>query len=320
MASRGRLRRLGAGVPGRTPFVPQFVRFAGWAGAKAAGSAPPGFGPSMAASRSGSPATASPCTGPGCTQPRWASCGCAGRASCRRFHPASPCLREPDGRFYASFVVEREPTPLAPVARTVGIDLGLVWFATVAASDGTAEHVVNPRHLRTAQRRLARAQRQLACKRKGSANRAKARVRVAVAYRRVRDRRADRHHKLALRLIRENQVVALEDVVRGRAWTYPVGQERPRRWMGDLRPAAGGEGHPARASGRRDRPLGRPHLPDLFGMPAPGRPRSRPTSAPGSARPAGSFTTETSTRPAISWSPPGWRRPKTPVEPVSDRQ
>jgi putative transposase len=121
-------------------------------------------------------------------------------------------LREPDGRFYASFVVEREPTPLAPVARTVGIDLGLVWFATVAASDGTAEHVVNPRHLRTAQRRLAGAQRQLARKRKGSANRAKARVRVAVAYRRVRDRRADHHHKLALRLIRENQVVAVEEL------------------------------------------------------------------------------------------------------------
>jgi putative transposase len=114
-------------------------------------------------------------------------------------------LREPDGRFYASFVVEREPTPLAPVGRTAGIDLGLVWFATVVASDGTAEQVANPRHLRTAQRQLAR-------KRKGSANRAKARVRVAVAYRRVRDRRADHHHKLALRLIRENQVVAVEEL------------------------------------------------------------------------------------------------------------
>jgi putative transposase len=121
-------------------------------------------------------------------------------------------LREPDGRFYASFVVEREPTPLAAVARTAGIDLGLAWFATVAACDGTLEQVANPRHLRAAQRRLVRWQRQLARKRKGSANRAKARVRVAVAYRKVRDRRADHHHKLALRLIRENQVVAVEDL------------------------------------------------------------------------------------------------------------
>jgi putative transposase len=53
-------------------------------------------------------------------------------------------IREPDGRFYASFVVERDPTPLPPVARTAGIDLGLAWFAVVAASDGTVEQVANP--------------------------------------------------------------------------------------------------------------------------------------------------------------------------------
>jgi putative transposase len=121
-------------------------------------------------------------------------------------------LREPDGRFYASFVVKRHPTPLPPVGRTAGIDLGLVWFAAVAASDGTVEQVANPRHLRTAQRRLAHAQRQLARKRKGSANRAKARHRIATLHRKIRDRRADHHHKLALRLVRENQAIAVEDL------------------------------------------------------------------------------------------------------------
>ena len=119
-------------------------------------------------------------------------------------------IGEPDGRCYASFVVGRDPTPLPPTARTAGIDLGLAWFAVVAGSDGTVEQVANPRHLRAAQRQLARAQRQLARKGKGSANRAKARVRVATAHRKVRDRRADHHHKLALRLIRENQVIAVE--------------------------------------------------------------------------------------------------------------
>ena len=84
-------------------------------------------------------------------------------------------IREPDGRYYASFVVERDPTPLPPVSRTAGIDLGLVWFATIAAGDGTVETLANPRHLRVAERRLAIAQRQLSRKRKGSKNRAKAR-------------------------------------------------------------------------------------------------------------------------------------------------
>jgi transposase len=74
------------------------------------------------------------------------------------------------------------------VARTAGIDLGLVWFATIVASDGTVETLANPRHLRAAERRLARAQRQLSRKRKGSKNRAKARLRVAVAHRKVHDR------------------------------------------------------------------------------------------------------------------------------------
>jgi putative transposase len=109
-------------------------------------------------------------------------------------------------------VVKRDPTPLAPVARTAGIDLGLTTLATVAYSDGASEQVANPRHLRASKRRLARAQRQLSRKQKGSANRAKARHRVAVDHRRVRDRRADHHHKLALRLIRENQAVAVEDL------------------------------------------------------------------------------------------------------------
>jgi putative transposase len=121
-------------------------------------------------------------------------------------------IREPDGRYYASFVVQRDSTPLPPVQRAVGIDLGLAFLATIAASDGTVETVINPRHLRGAARRLARAQRRLARKQKGSANRAKARRCVAVAHRKVRDQRADHHHKLALRLIRENQAVAVEDL------------------------------------------------------------------------------------------------------------
>jgi putative transposase len=121
-------------------------------------------------------------------------------------------LQEPDRRYYASFVVERDPTLLLPVPRTAGIDLGLVSFATIAASDGTIETLANPRYLRAAERRLVRAQRQLNRKQKGSKNRAKARLRVAVAHRKVRDQRADHHHKLALRLIRENQTIAVEDL------------------------------------------------------------------------------------------------------------
>jgi putative transposase len=121
-------------------------------------------------------------------------------------------IREPDGRFYASFVVAREATPLPPALRTAAADLGLIHFAVIVSSDGGTERIANPQHLRAATRRLARAQRAFSRTQPGSANRSKAHRRVAVAHRKVRDRRADHHHKLALRLVRENQAVAVEDL------------------------------------------------------------------------------------------------------------
>ena len=117
-------------------------------------------------------------------------------------------IREADGRYYASFVVEVAAAPLLAVTGDVGLDLGLSVLA--ATSDG--ELMANPGHLRARERRLARAQRALSRKQKGSANRAKARVRVAVQHRKVREARADHLHKTALRLVRDNQAVYVEDL------------------------------------------------------------------------------------------------------------
>jgi putative transposase len=117
-------------------------------------------------------------------------------------------MREPDGRYYVSFVVQRQATPLPTCDHEVGVDLGLTSLAIT--SDG--EVVANPRFYRAAQRRLRRAQRALSRKHKGSANRAKARDRVAVVHRKVRDARLDHAHKTALRLVRDNQAVYAEDL------------------------------------------------------------------------------------------------------------
>ncbi len=117
-------------------------------------------------------------------------------------------IRELDGRHYASFVVERQAAPLPACDREVGIDLGL--NSLVVTSDG--EVVANPRFLRAAERRLVRAQRVLSRRQKGSANRAKARHRVAVLHRKVRETRLDHAHKAALRLVRDNQAVYAEDL------------------------------------------------------------------------------------------------------------
>jgi len=117
-------------------------------------------------------------------------------------------IREPDGRYYASFVVERQATPLPACGREVGLDLGLASLAVT--SDG--EVIGNPRFLRAKERNLARAQRALSRRQKGSANREKARRRVAVVHRKVRGARLDHAHKTALRLVRDNQAVYAEDL------------------------------------------------------------------------------------------------------------
>src|SRR5699024_6646913 len=126
--------------------------------------------------------------------------------------PSSVTLvRSASGAWHVSFVVEvPDPTPLPETGRVAGIDLGLTDLAAIAYSDGTREKVAAPRHLRAKERKLARAQRELARRRKGSANRAKSRVKVARIHEKVAATRLDHHHKLASRLVRENQVVGLE--------------------------------------------------------------------------------------------------------------
>lgn len=119
-------------------------------------------------------------------------------------------IQEPDGRFYVSFVVEVQPQPKEATTTVAGVDVGLADLATVTRSDGNREKYSNPRWLRAKERKLTRAQRALSRTQRGSANRKKARKKVAICYRKVREARLDHHRKLALHLIRENQTVAVE--------------------------------------------------------------------------------------------------------------
>ncbi len=116
-------------------------------------------------------------------------------------------IKEPSGRWYVTFRVLKPTTRLSGGGE-VGIDLGLTHFATLS----TGEKIDNPRHLSKRQMRLALLQRRQAKKKKGSANREKARIKVARAHAKVRDCRNDFIHQLSTRLIRENQTICLEDL------------------------------------------------------------------------------------------------------------
>jgi putative transposase len=117
-------------------------------------------------------------------------------------------IRDSAGRYFASFVIEATPAALPTTGSTVGIDLGLSYFAVL--SDG--RKIAAPKFLRRAEKLLKRRQRELSRKQKGSKNRDRARVKTACAHARVADARRDFHHQLSTALIRANQAVAVEDL------------------------------------------------------------------------------------------------------------
>ncbi|WP_407691219.1 RNA-guided endonuclease InsQ/TnpB family protein [Saccharopolyspora mangrovi] len=117
--------------------------------------------------------------------------------------------REPDGRWYLTFAVDTEdPQAVPETGSTVGVDLGVKDFAVLS----TEEKIPNPRHLDRKARNLCRYQRQMARKKPGSANRRKAKNKVARTHRKIRNARADFLHRASTRLVREHDVVAIEDL------------------------------------------------------------------------------------------------------------
>ncbi len=97
----------------------------------------------------------------------------------------------------------------------VGIDLGIKSLA-VLSDEEEVETVENPRFFVSKQRKLRRLQKSLARKKKSSNRRAKAKLAVAAAYRKVRNARADFMHKLTSAIVRSYRFIGIEDLnVRG---------------------------------------------------------------------------------------------------------
>lgn len=108
-----------------------------------------------------------------------------------------------------SYVCEVDAQPLPVSGSSVGVDVGTTYFCIT--SDG--EFTENPRHFQGAMKRLRVAQRAVARKRnKRSNRRRKAVQRVAKLHRKVSRQRLDFHHKTALKLVRENDLIAHEDL------------------------------------------------------------------------------------------------------------
>ncbi len=110
--------------------------------------------------------------------------------------------------WYAIFSCEVEQVPLEASNEAVGIDLGLLHFATL--SDGST--IENPRYYRRAERKLERLQQALARKKRGSTRRKKAVKQVAKAHRKVANQRKDFLHKASRSLVNSYGLIVFEEL------------------------------------------------------------------------------------------------------------
>ena len=117
--------------------------------------------------------------------------------------------QNPSGKYFVSiYCTDVKITQLNKTGALVGIDLGIKEF--VITSDG--EHIENPKYLKKSEKKLIKLHKKLSRKSIGSNNRNKARIKVARQYEKITNQRKDFLHKLSTRLIRDYDVICIENL------------------------------------------------------------------------------------------------------------
>lgn len=113
-----------------------------------------------------------------------------------------------NGKWYVNLTSEIQEAETVEIVNKVGIDVGLLTFA--ALSDGTK--IDNPEYFRKSEKKLARLQRQLSRKKKGSNNRGKAKTRVTRLHDKIANQRKDFLHKVSAGIVKKYDFIAVEDL------------------------------------------------------------------------------------------------------------
>ena len=120
--------------------------------------------------------------------------------------------KNPAGEFHASILIKSENQPNKiyqnPINKAICIDLGLKDLMVMS----TGETIPNPNISKKYRKILAKLQRRLSRKVKGSKNRNKARIKLAKCHQKIKNIKDDFSNKLTTKIINENQVIILEDL------------------------------------------------------------------------------------------------------------
>lgn len=117
--------------------------------------------------------------------------------------------QSPSGKYFVALCcTDVDIETLPSTGAVVGLDMGLKSFAV------TSNGVEYPNHkfLTKSIRKLARLQRQLSRKSKGSKRREKVRVKVARLQEHISNQRQDTLHKLSTQLVRDYDLISIEDL------------------------------------------------------------------------------------------------------------
>ena len=116
--------------------------------------------------------------------------------------------QDSDGKFYASILYEYEQTiNQVPMSDNV---IGLDYKSDGLYADSNGNICGSPKYYRKSQKKLARLQRQLSRKEKGSNNRNKARLKVAKLQKHTANQRLDFLHKKSTEIANQYDVVCVE--------------------------------------------------------------------------------------------------------------
>ena len=117
--------------------------------------------------------------------------------------------KESSGKYYVSLCcTDVEVEPFENTNNSIGLDLGLKEFCI--SSKG--EFIENPKHLKKSLSKLVKLQRELSRKSIGGSNRNKERLKVARLHEKIKNQRNDFLQKLSTRLIKENDIICIEDL------------------------------------------------------------------------------------------------------------
>jgi len=112
------------------------------------------------------------------------------------------------GRYFVTLCLDETFKPLPKTGAKIGIDFGLTRLATLS----NGERIANPRHLRAKEAKLAKAQRVLSRRKKGSGRWRRQKLTVARIHARIADSRKDHLDKLTTNLVRRFDDVFVEDL------------------------------------------------------------------------------------------------------------